>query len=744
MKHFYLKVLLLCLLSIGGAKALAHDIEVKNDDGVTIYYNWINNKTELEVTHGSTYLYSGTIIIPTSITIEGKTYSVTSIGNCAFQGCTNLNEITIPNSVVTIGNSAFRDCTRINKITIPNSVITIGDYTFLGCTSLNEITIPNSLTTIGVSAFQNCSGIITFILPNTVTSIGSNAFQGCNGLKEPLYNKHFFVFMPRSYKGTYEIPDDIKEICSGAFYGCKELTFISLPNSITSIGENAFRDCSNLASIQLSNNLTHIGRWAFTGTGIESFYLPDNITNLSNHPVSETFGDAKLYVCKGTKTLLSLWSGYGKPYNAETNEELPAPYLQSTSCTQTTLHMRINNYYDEFKYEIGDNEITNESDIFYNNLFPGDQSFYLKVILNDHSYWSYNTLQTQSLNERIEYAKTASSIRLNASYTKGDANITAIRLNAFNSDFNTKVTDSVLAIGGLDPQTWVKMYMEIDITNDLGIKRIYTVGSKWIDGTGISTILDNLTITTLQPKVASLGNVIVAAESNLDDEETNVGFEWRRIDWTDDFASNTGAAYLYEGTMEGYIRNLNAEKLWKFRPFYESNSGKRYYGEWVGLDPSNTSYFEPTVHTYAKVEVNGNMAEVKGYAQRGTDNVTSQGFKCWKNMAMARETISNIPADAMTVEAKGQIMTAQLTGLDYDSDYCYVAFVTTSENETFYGEMQSFQTGEDTSGVETLVNKANDSKTAIYDIRGRRLDAPQRGINIIRMSNGVTKKVFVK
>ena len=67
-----------------------------------------------------------------------------------------------------------------------------------------------------------------------------------------------------------------------------------------------------------------------------------------------------------------------------------------------------------------------------------------------------------------------------------------------------------------------------------------------------------LTLTTSQPKVISVGNVIVAAASNLDDEETNVGFEWRRTDWTDDFASNTGRAYLYDGTMEGYIAPITS------------------------------------------------------------------------------------------------------------------------------------------------------------------------------------------
>lgn len=504
-----------------------------------------------------------------------------------------------------------------------------------------------------------------------------------------------------------------------------------------------------MTSIKLSDGLNYIGRYAFLRTAIKSFNLPDNITNFGIYPISDTFGDeAKLYVKKGTKTLLNLWNNYGKPYNKETGEELPAPNLQSTSCTQTTLHMRINNYYDEFRYEIGDNEITNESDIFYNNLFPGDQSFTLKVKLDDESYWSNNTLQTQSLNESIEYAKTASSIRLKASYTKGDANITGIRLNAFNSDFNTKVTDSVLTIVGLDPQTRVKMYMEIDITNDLGIKRTYTVGSKWNDGKGISTNLDNLTFTTLQPKVASPGNVVVAAESNIDDEETNVGFEWRRTDWTDDFTSNSGGAYLFEGTMEGYIRNLNTEKLWKYRPYYESNSGNRYYGDWVGIDPTNTSYFEPTVHTYSQVSVDGNKAMVKGYVMRGSDNVTAQGFKYWKATAKARSTMSSnatVPSTAMTITASGNIMEAELPDLDFEATYYYVTFVTTSEGETFYGEERTFTTGSDLTGIEGVTTSANETvEVARYDLRGRKLATPQPGLNIIRMSDGTTRKQMVK
>ena len=254
-----------------------------------------------------------------------------------------------------------------------------------------------------------------------------------------------------------------------------------------------------------------------------------------------------------------------------------------------------------------------------------------------------------------------------------------------------------------------------------------------------------LALATQQPKVVSLGNVIVAAESNLDDDEQNVGFEWRRIDWTDDFASGTGAAYLYEGTMEGYIHNLNTEKLWKYRPYYESNSGTRYYGEWVGIDPTNTSYFEPTVHTYSSITVTGNSVEVKGYAMQGTDNVTSQGFAYWTtDNASSRRRVNGIPADATIVLVNGYVMTATLEGLEYDTEYCCVAFVTTSDGETFYGEPQIFKTNADPDAIEDVKVEEEAMEIARYDINGRKLAVPQKGINIIRYSDGTSRKVLVK
>ena len=116
MKSFKLTFLLTVLMSMVGAKALAHDIEVVNADGKTIYYVWTNNNTELAVSYrGSAPRsyekeYNGDIVIPESVTYNGSTYNVTSIGNNAFYWCSGLTSVTIPNSVTSIGDYAFYHC----------------------------------------------------------------------------------------------------------------------------------------------------------------------------------------------------------------------------------------------------------------------------------------------------------------------------------------------------------------------------------------------------------------------------------------------------------------------------------------------------------------------------------------------------------------------------------------------------------------------------------------------------------
>ncbi len=122
------------------------------------------------------------VVIPNTIKYGGN-YSVTTIGEWAFNYCTSLASVNIPNSVTTIGESAFSYCSSLASVNIPNSVTTIGEATFENCTSLASVNIPNSVTTIGERAFYQCSGLTSITIGNSVTSIGFCAFAKCSELE---------------------------------------------------------------------------------------------------------------------------------------------------------------------------------------------------------------------------------------------------------------------------------------------------------------------------------------------------------------------------------------------------------------------------------------------------------------------------------------------------------------------------------------------------------------------------------
>ena len=150
-----------------------------------IYYNFSGD--EAIVTYKSTSYDSYSfyrVTIPSSVTHYGKTYSVTSIGNCAFRDCSRLTSITIPNSVTSIGSYAFCDCSSLTSVTIPNSVTSIGYYAFSGCSSLTSVTIGSGVTSIENGAFFNCTSLTSLTIGSGVTSIGDHAFSYCQSLTD--------------------------------------------------------------------------------------------------------------------------------------------------------------------------------------------------------------------------------------------------------------------------------------------------------------------------------------------------------------------------------------------------------------------------------------------------------------------------------------------------------------------------------------------------------------------------------
>ena len=208
-------IMLLLAALCTAATSLAYDFQSGD-----LYYNTTSDST-VEVTYQSkssdNYQGLTTATIPETVTYNGTTYSVTSIGERAFEYCSSLTSIvvessntiydsrencnaiietasntliagcqstTIPNSVTSIGESAFRGCSSLTSLTIPDSVTSIGNYAFYGCSSLTSVTIPNAVTSIGEQAFKNCSSLAYIYCYATTPPVcdDDNIFSGVNKL----------------------------------------------------------------------------------------------------------------------------------------------------------------------------------------------------------------------------------------------------------------------------------------------------------------------------------------------------------------------------------------------------------------------------------------------------------------------------------------------------------------------------------------------------------------------------------
>ena len=260
-----------------------------------------------------------TIEIPSAIRdVDGKDYSVTTIGDSAFYDCSNLTSVVIPNSVTTIGDYAFYDCNKLTSVVIPNSVTTIGDRAFSDCNNLTiyceatsqpsgwdsswNVSWPsflpvvwgyvNSSTTTeyeyAVCKDEEGNEYITLvryigsstevIIPEfiehkgeniPVTTIGDYAFSGCNNLTSVV------------------IPNSVTTIGISAFDGCNNLTSVVIPSSVTTIGYCAFSGCSSLTSVVIPSSVTTIGDYAFSGcNNLTSVVIPNSVTTIGGSAFS--------------------------------------------------------------------------------------------------------------------------------------------------------------------------------------------------------------------------------------------------------------------------------------------------------------------------------------------------------------------------------------------------------------------------------------------------------------------------
>ena len=191
---------------------------------------------------------------------------VTSIGQRAFERCSQATSVTIPDSVTSIGYAAFSGCAKLGDVELPEGITRISGHTFSGCSSLTEMVIPDTVTDIGEYAFQNCSNLARVEIPEGVKTIDQYVFGNCYDLDGVI------------------LPDSLTSLQQGAFYYCTSLTSIIIPEGVTAIKHDMFAGCNKLTSVTIPDSVTTIEKFAFCDcVALESLVLPETITDIKHN-----------------------------------------------------------------------------------------------------------------------------------------------------------------------------------------------------------------------------------------------------------------------------------------------------------------------------------------------------------------------------------------------------------------------------------------------------------------------------
>ena len=294
-------ILFAVLINMVGVKVYAYDLAVKNSDGVMIYYNYINEGQDLEVTYHSSYNENETIVIPEEVIYMNRLRKVVSIGESAFKSDSygKIVSINLPKTIITIGASAFYQSTA-ESINIPENVREIGREAFFYCKNLTNISIPCSVISIGRSAFSGCEGL-TSVNITDLTAWCKIYFED-EGSQPLIYARH--LYLNGKEVTDLVIPNSVTSIGKYAFFFCEGLTSVTIPNFVTYIGIAAFELCSALTTISIPNGIKTIEPYTFYGcTNLESVSFGDSLKVINGHSFGRDYKLTTITLPKNLETI---------------------------------------------------------------------------------------------------------------------------------------------------------------------------------------------------------------------------------------------------------------------------------------------------------------------------------------------------------------------------------------------------------------------------------------------------------
>ncbi len=796
------RLLLLSVLTLFlHATSWAYDFSAVNDDGVTIYYNVISSTGRTCEVASAQYFehkYKDSVEIPASVS-DGKmiysvqgigdnafytcTYltavtmpsSVRSIGDNAFYGCTRLTDVEISESVTSVGSGVFQECTSLEKITIGNSMTNIGPYMFYGCSSLAEVTIPNSVTSIEEYAFADCKSLEGITIPNSVTSIGDRAFYRCSSLaKITLPNSvtsigdYVFSYcsnlegitIPTSVISIGEnafwycksikkitIPSSVTSIANGTFCSCTGLTEVTIPNSVTSIGGSAFRDCTSLAEVTIPTSVTSIGGSAFGGcTSLDGITIPTSVTSIGGAtfasctslkemeiPTSVTSIERSMFSCctnlvKVTipNSVTNIGETVFESCKSLTRLTIPSSVTTIGICvfTDCTSLISVTSLNPDPPVCGSGNIISSGLDSCVLYVPKGSKEAYSQANIwkefNTIVEFAAPTVQTYeatnvasisaTLNGYVE-AGTEDILEQGFEYWTADDDKNTIEVEGEN--ISVKLTE-------LTPNTTYtfRAYATTEIMTEYGEEMTFT-----------TTVLVAPTVQTAEASNVSNysatlnGSVVAGSEEILEQ-----GFEY----W-----KSSRNKYTIEAQGENISVTLTELELgttYTYRAYATTESGTTYGKRMTFTTDSyihpTDSCIHPTVLTYEATDITGNSATLKGAIRAGDEEILEHGFEYWA----AGE-------DVQSITSTKYYMSETITGLKLSTTYTYRAYAST-ESETTYGDERTFTTLDYLDGISDV--NADLAEVARYTMDGKRISAPQHGMNVVVYSDGTTRKELIK